>query len=178
MLLNETHNLAPRGFIRNKRWLWIWCGMRWSPKKFKVFMWQVSTSGFSVGSQSKCMPSHKGNVLIVLDITETIKHCLRDSKGFLERSGRLTSSVCVRQISFDVQLQIQSITWRFEKRKWMSIDIYNFFPEMSPQFSWRVVRVISISKVSIEMWFFFLHKSHDTSKSKFCVSIDMQFIFV
>jgi hypothetical protein len=35
----------------------------------------------------------------------------------------LTGSVYVWRISFDVQLQV---TWRFQKRKWMSIDIYNF----------------------------------------------------
>ena len=41
-----------------------------------------------------------------------------------------------------------------------------------------VVRVISISKVSIDVWFFFLHKSHYMSKSTLCVSIDVHFIFM
>ena len=36
-------------------------------------------------------------------------------------------SVYVWHISFDVQLQIQSVTWRFRKQKWMSIDIYIIF---------------------------------------------------
>ena len=33
-------------------------------------------------------------------------------------------NVYVWQISFDIQLQIQSVTWQFQKQKWMSIDIY------------------------------------------------------
>ena len=40
-----------------------------------------------------------------------------------------------------------------------------------------VVRVISISKVSIDVCLF-LHESHCMSKSKLCVSIDVQFIFL
>ena len=35
----------------------------------------------------------------------------------------MLGSVYVWQISLDVQLQIQSVTWRFQKQKWMSIDI-------------------------------------------------------
>jgi hypothetical protein len=38
----------------------------------------------------------------------------------------LPISVYVWQIPFDVQLQIQSVTWRFTKQEWMSIDIYIF----------------------------------------------------
>ena len=30
----------------------------------------------------------------------------------------------VWQISFDIWLHIQSVTWRFQEQKWMSIDIY------------------------------------------------------
>ena len=37
------------------------------------------------------------------------------------------SSVYVWQIPFDVQLQIQSVTWRFQKQKWMSTDINIIF---------------------------------------------------
>jgi hypothetical protein len=37
------------------------------------------------------------------------------------------SNVYVWQISIDVHLQIQRVTWRFQKQKWMSIDIYGFF---------------------------------------------------
>lgn len=40
--------------------------------------------------------------------------------------------LCVWQISFDAQLQLQSVMWRFWKQKWMSIDICIFFPKMSP----------------------------------------------
>ena len=39
----------------------------------------------------------------------------------------LRISVYVWQISCDVQPQIQSVTWRFQKQKWMSIDIYILF---------------------------------------------------
>ena len=31
------------------------------------------------------------------------------------------------KISFDVQLQILNVTWRFQKQKWMLIDIYILF---------------------------------------------------
>ena len=41
-----------------------------------------------------------------------------------------------------------------------------------------LVRVISISKVSINMWLFFLHKSHYMSEYELWVSIDMQLIYV
>jgi hypothetical protein len=34
---------------------------------------------------------------------------------------------CVWQISFDSQIQIQSVIWRFQKQKWMSIDNYISF---------------------------------------------------
>ena len=37
------------------------------------------------------------------------------------------SSVYVWQILFDVKLQIQSVIWHFQKQKWMSIDSYIFF---------------------------------------------------
>ena len=36
-------------------------------------------------------------------------------------------NVCVWRISFDVQLQIQSVTQRFQKWKWMLIDIHISF---------------------------------------------------
>ena len=41
-----------------------------------------------------------------------------------------------------------------------------------------IVRVISFCEASIDVSFFFLHKSHYVSKSKLCVSIDVHFIFV
>ena len=31
------------------------------------------------------------------------------------------------KIAFDMQLQIHSATWRFQNKKWMSIDMYIFF---------------------------------------------------
>ena len=40
-----------------------------------------------------------------------------------------------------------------------------------------VVRVVSISKASTNVWVSFLHKSHNMSKSKLCMSIDVHFIF-
>jgi hypothetical protein len=39
----------------------------------------------------------------------------------------MSSNVYVWQISFDIQLQIQSVTWRFRKQKRLSINIYIFF---------------------------------------------------
>ena len=39
-----------------------------------------------------------------------------------------------------------------------------------------VIRVISISKASIDVWFFLLHESHYMSNSKSCMSIDVYFM--
>ena len=53
------------------------------------------------------------------------KHPFNCSMQFIDEAT--PTSVYVWQISFDVQLQIQSVMWRFQKQKWMSIDIYIFF---------------------------------------------------
>ena len=41
-----------------------------------------------------------------------------------------------------------------------------------------IMRVISICKVSIDVWFFSFTSHIDMSKSKLCMPIDVQFIFV
>ena len=53
-----------------------------------------------------------------------------------------------------------------------------FLPKCHLNVICLVVRVISVCKVLIDAWFFFLHKSHYMSISKLCMSIDMHFIFV
>jgi hypothetical protein len=50
-----------------------------------------------------------------------------------------------------------------------------FFLKCCRNVTCLIVCAISIGKVSIDVWFFFLHKSHYMSKSKLCVSIDMHF---
>jgi len=43
-------------------------------------------------------------------------------------SNQVTAnSVYVWQISFDIQLQLQSGMWHSQNKKWMSIDIYFFY---------------------------------------------------
>ena len=39
----------------------------------------------------------------------------------------VSNNVYVWQILFDIQLQIQNVTWSSQKQKWVSIDIYIFF---------------------------------------------------
>ena len=39
----------------------------------------------------------------------------------------IANNVCVWQLSFDAQLQIQSVKWRFQEQNVMSSDIYIFF---------------------------------------------------
>jgi hypothetical protein len=89
------------------------------------------------------------------------------------------SSVYIWPISFHVQLQIHSVMWRFQRTKMNVNSHLHFLLKSYLNVTCLVVRVILISKVSIDMWFFlFFHKSHYMSKSKSCVSIDMHFIFV
>jgi len=60
----------------------------------------------------------------------------------------------------------------------MNVDCHSqFFLRCHLNVTCLLVCVISISKVSINVWFF-LHNSHYMSKSKLCVSIDVQFIYV
>jgi hypothetical protein len=54
-------------------------------------------------------------------------------------------SVYVWQISCDVQPQIQSVTWHFQKQNWMSIDIYILFQNVTSIFGLHYI---------LENWFF------------------------
>ena len=69
----------------------------------------------------------------------------------------LVIGLYIWQISSDVQLQIQKPTWCFQKQKWISIVTYKFSClKVPPQFvTCLEVRVILISNVSIDVWFFF-----------------------
>ena len=88
-------------------------------------------------------------------------------------------SVYVWQVSFDAQLQIQSVTWRFQKQKWIFNWHLHFLLKYHLNVTSLVVRVISISNVSIDVWGLLLHKSHYMPNSKLCMSIDvLLFVFV
>ena len=65
--------------------------------------------------------------------------------------------MCVWQISFDVQLHIQSVTWCFQK-KWMNVNghLHFFLLKGHLHVTCLVVRVISIFKVSIDVLLFSL----------------------
>ena len=86
-------------------------------------------------------------------------------------------SVYVWQMSLDIQLQIQSVTWHFQKQK-MNINWHlHFLLKCHLNVTCLGIHVISISKCQLACGFFF-HKSHYMSHSKLCMSIDVHFIFV
>jgi len=79
------------------------------------------------------------------------------------------------KISFDVQPQIQIVTWRFQKQNWMNVNLHlHFLLKCHLSVTWLIVHVIPISNVSIDM-FFPLHKSHYISDSNMTMSIDVHF---
>ena len=96
---------------------------------------------------------------------------------YLLRAGShgVPRSVYVWQTSFDVQLQIQSVTWCFQKQKWTSRDICVLFLKCHMNVTCLIVFVISIYEVSIDMWFSVLYQSDYMSHSKSCLSIDVHF---
>ena len=82
----------------------------------------------------------------------------------------------VWQISFDVQPQIQSIIVTFSKAKMNGNSYLHILLQCHLNVTCLVVLVILISKVSIDVIFFFTdHTICQNSKS--CVSIDMHFVF-
>ena len=60
----------------------------------------------------------------------------------------------VWQISFDIQLQIQSVTWRFQKHKRKVNQHLHSLLKCHLHVTCLGVRVISISNMSIDVWFF------------------------
>ena len=82
-------------------------------------------------------------------------------------------SQCVYLAKLIWRSTFKSKVSRLQKQKWMSIDIYIFF-KCHLIVTCLVVRVILISNVSIDIWFF-LHKSHHMSNSILCVSIAVHF---
>ena len=80
------------------------------------------------------------------------------------------ANLYVSRISFDVQLQIQGVTWRFGKKKkkrklW--IDIYILFQSVTSILSCLVVCIISNFNVSIDAWFVFF-TSHSSCQILNC----------
>jgi hypothetical protein len=83
------------------------------------------------------------------------------------------SNVYVWQISFDIELQIQNVTCRFQIK--LSVNWHlHFLLRCHLNVTCLVIRAISICEVPTYMWFI-LHKSHYCQKSELCVSIDMHF---
>jgi hypothetical protein len=76
----------------------------------------------------------------------------------------LASNVYVWQNSFDVQLQIYTVTWRFQKTK-RNVNWRLHFPLKCHLYvTCLEVRVISNFNMSIDVWFFFF-TSHTTSET-------------
>ena len=77
---------------------------------------------------------------------------------------RVLSSVYVWQISFDVQLQIQSVTWRSQKQKRISLHIYIFLQKMPPR-SHMPSHTCQFNFQSVNRPLVFLFTSHTTCQN-------------
>ena len=94
---------------------------------------------------SKVSMYYAGFLLQIGNGVPFLYHCWR----------KMGVTVYVSQFSFHVQLQTQSVTWRFPEQKWMSIDTSNLRSLLKCYLNVTclVVRVISISRVSIDAWY-------------------------
>ena len=89
----------------------------------------------------------------------------------------LGSNVYVWQISFDVPLQIQSVMQRFQKQKMYVNWHLHFLLKCHLNVTCLIVWAISIFKVSIDVWFFFL-TSHTTCQNLNCACRLMCILFL
>ena len=116
-----------------------------------TFFWALTISWSWLLARVWSGPKHPFG--IVWEFTLTYSRAHWNSQW--SRITLCASNVYVWQISIDVQLQIQSVTWHFQKQKWMYVNWHlHFLLQCHLNVTCFVVRVISISKVLINVWFF------------------------